>query len=490
MNDLSRREFVKKTIGVTAAAALASPALLSSVDNTGGKRPNLVFVFPDQWRGQALGFLGEDPVVTPNLDRFAKESLVLPQAVANYPLCSPYRGMLLSGKYSHANKVTGNCRADRAQYGVELQESDVCWSDVLKGQGYSMGYIGKWHLDAPREPFIEANPKWNTWCPPERRHGFDYWYSYGTYNDHNRPMYWDNDAGRDEYHFVNQWGPEHEADKAIDYISNKDGNLRDPNNPFALVVSMNPPHPPYNKYPEKYRDPYADKSLEDLLVRPNVDPERDKVKNNMRDYFASITGVDEQFGRIVQAIDDAGLKEETIVVFTSDHGDCVGTHGQDSKNNPFEESIRVPFMIRWPGKIKTGQDDLLLSTPDIYPTLLELMGCAEEIPASVHGDSHAGIFRGLEGERPSSQLYLKIASEKPELGTRGVRTRRYKLVMEAVENKPLKTSLFDLENDPYELENLADHESDVVSLLIDSELKPWLEKTGDPWMMHLSELTV
>lgn len=488
MKDLSRRDFVKKSAGACAAASLLSPSLLGEARTRSGKRPNLVFVFPDQWRGQALGFLNEDPVLTPHLDRFAQESLVLTQTVANYPLCSPYRGMLMTGMYSNANKVTGNCRADRAQYDVELQETDVCWSDVLDEQGYSLGYIGKWHLDAPREPFIEANPKWNTWCPPERRHGFDYWYSYGTYNDHNRPMYWETNAGRDEYHFVDQWSAAHEADKAIDYINNKGGGLRDSEQPFALVVSMNPPHPPYHLYPEEHRDPYADKSLDDLLVRPNVSPEHPKAKENTRDYFASITGVDEQFGRIVDAIDAAGLKEDTIVVFTSDHGDCLGTHGQVSKNNPFEESMRVPLIVRWPGKIKAESDDLLLSTPDLYPTLLDLMGFGDEVPQSVHGDSHAGILLGKGGERPSSQLYLRMASNQPDRGARGVRTSRYKLILETRESDSLKQTLYDLKVDPYELKNIAENNPKIVADLVASELKPWLQKTEDPWIRNLGSL--
>ncbi|MDQ8198619.1 sulfatase [Pelagicoccus enzymogenes] len=485
---VSRRTFVKGAVGAAAVASLSPSGLIKAAARGKSKAPNLVFVFPDQWRGQALGFRAEDPVHTPHLDRFAKESLSLPQTVANYPLCSPYRGMLMSGKYSHANKVTGNCRADRAQYGVELQQDEVCWSDVLQAQGYSLGYIGKWHLDAPREPFIEANPKWNTWCPPERRHGFDYWYSYGTYNDHNRPMYWETKADREEYHFVDQWSPEHEADKAIDYIQNEDGTMRDPDQPFALVVSMNPPHPPYHLYPDKYREPYADKSLDSLLVRPNVDPEHPKAKANTRDYYASITGVDEQFARILKAIDDVGLKEDTIVVFTSDHGDCLGTHGEVSKNNPFEESMRVPFLIRWPGKIKPGSDDLLLSTPDIYPTLLDLMGFEKELPEGLQGDSYAQLMRGANIVRPSSQLYLKIPSEAPGLGARGVRTQRYKLVLDISANKEVSRMLFDLKEDPYELENLAGSHPRVVEQLIDKELKPWLLKTGDPWYQHLSAL--
>ena len=107
--------------------------------------------------------------------------------------------------------------------------------------------MGKWHLDNPRIPYIDVKNnqgqvKWNEWTPPDRRHGFDFWYAYGTYDYHDRPMYWSNEASRDSFHFVDQWGPEHETDLAIAYLKNKENKFRDANKPFALMVSMNPPH--------------------------------------------------------------------------------------------------------------------------------------------------------------------------------------------------------------------------------------------------------
>ena len=143
--------------------------------------PNLLFVFPDQMRGQAMGFLNEEPVQTPKLDQFAAQGLVLNNASATYPVCSPFRAMLMTGKYPHANKVIGNCTSKTAPLSVQLQENDQCWSDILNDMEYSLGYIGKWHLDSPHEPYIncrnnEGEIKWNEWCPPNRRHGFDFWY--------------------------------------------------------------------------------------------------------------------------------------------------------------------------------------------------------------------------------------------------------------------------------------------------------------------------
>ena len=491
MPSISRRDFVKYSASAVAAVAARTCAGAAAKGETRQKHPNLVFVFPDQMRGQAIGFLDEDPDATPHLDRFAGQSLVLPEAVSNYPVCSPFRAMLMTGKFPHANGVISNCNSQTAPFGCELDESDRCWSDVLKGKGYSLGYIGKWHLDSPHKPYVKCKNNsekfaWNEWCPPDRRHGFDFWLAYGTYDFHMNPMYWSTDAARDEFAFVEQWGPEFEADTAIKYIKNEDGTYRDPSRPFALVVSMNPPHTPYNQFPERYLEPYEGKTSKDLIVRPNVDTSGQTAMSRLalthtKNYFGNVTGVDHQFGRIVQALAEAGLEDDTIVIFTSDHGNCVGTHNQDTKNNIYEESMRVPFLIRWPGKIEPRRDDLLISTTDIYPSLLELMGHKADVPAQVEGTSHAQLFLTGEGRRPGSQPYLKIPYDNRAYGWRGVRTHEWKLTINCVPDKPIETVLFDRRNDPYELKNLAPEKPEVVRELITAELIPWLKRSGDPW---------
>jgi len=452
------------------------------------KHPNLIFVFPDQMRGQAMGFLGEEPVRTPTLDRFATQGLVLDNVSATYPVCSPYRAMLMSGKYPFANRVVANCTSGTAPYGVELQEQDRCWSDILSDRGYSLGYIGKWHLDSPREPYVDTSnnhndTKWNEWCPPHRRHGFDHWYAYGTYDRHNRPMYWRKDATRNDFHYVDQWGPEHEADMAIRYIQNDDAACRDPDQPFALVVSMNPPHMPYHLVPDRYVAEYAHLSDDELCQAANIPPAGsrwgDHYRANIRHYYAMITGVDDQFGRILAALDASGLADDTIVVFTSDHGDCLGRHDEVSKNNPYEESIRVPFIIRWPGQIPSRRDDLLLSAPDIYPTLIDLLGFAIDIPAAVEGTSYAELFRGHHMARPTSQLYLRIDPANPALGRRGLRTATHTLLIER-EATGETIALYDRVADPCQLTDVsADHPDLVQSLR--QELHLWLARTHDPW---------
>jgi arylsulfatase A-like enzyme len=492
MIETTRRGFIKASLTAVAGGAFL-PGLNACQDTPDlRRRPNLLFVFPDQMRGQAMGFLEEDPVITPNLDRFAGEGVAFTQAVSNYPVCSPYRAMMLTGLYPHSNGVLANCNTNGAEYGYELDSDARCWSDVLHENGYSLGYIGKWHLDSPRKPYVDtanntAEFAWNEWTPPERRHGFDFWYAYGTYDNHDHPEYWTTDALRSERTRVDQWGPEHEADMAVRFIRNEGGEYRDSAKPWALVVSMNPPHMPYDRVPARYLEMYGDATPEELINRANVNLGEDTggaqlARRQIRNYFAQITGVDDQFGRILDALREGGLEEDTIVVFTSDHGNCLGCHEEVSKNVHYEESMRVPFLIRWTGTIRPRQDDLLISTPDIHPTLLDLVGLTEETPPGVQGRSRARLLLDGEGPRPTSQLYIKIPYGEPALGSRGVRTHRYTLSVEKGAGGDMNLILHDNLEDPFQLENIGDENPQLVRELMETELIPWLVETRDPWL--------
>ena len=475
----NRRDFLTSSIGAAAFSCSSAPA---------ASRPNLVFVFPDQMRGSAMGFLGEEPVQTPRLDAFARESLVLTEAASIYPVCSPYRAMLMSGCYPQRSKVVSNCTNHSYAYGVELPREQRCWSDVLAAAGYELGYIGKWHLEGPKEPYVESynnlrETKWNEWTPPERRHGFGFWHAYNTFDRHMTPQYWTTEMGRDERLKIEQWGPQHEVDTAIKYLRNEGGAYRDSDKPFALVISMNPPHTPYHLFPEHYREAYSEVSDKRLFERPNIpaaDTELgDYYRKNIRNYFSMITGVDDQFGRLLDELDSLGLSGDTIVVFTSDHGDCVGIHRQPHKNNHFEESMRVPFLIRWPGKIRPRSDDLLFSNTDICPTLLGLLG--ESIPNSIQGESRAALFRTGEGVRPEAQPYMKMPYRNPLSGRRGLRTDRYTLMVDKAGDEQPLVELYDRGNDPYQLANLASGELGLVSELLEEGVRPWLDQAEDGW---------
>lgn len=453
------------------------------------KRPNLVFIMADQWRGQALGYLEQEPVLTPNLDRLAAEGVSFENAVSSYPVSSPARGMLMTGLYPNKSKVVGNCNSENTPYGVELPADARCWSDVLKEQGYTLGYIGKWHLDAPYKPYVDTHNNkgkiaWNEWCPEERRHGFDHWIAYGTYDYHLKPMYWSGNAGREDFYYVDQWGPEYETDQAIAYLQNK-GGIRLEDQPFALVVSMNPPHTGYELVPEKYKTLYKELDVEALCRRPDIGAKGtaggDFFRRSVRDYYACMTGVDEQVGRIIRTLKEQGLLENTIVVFTSDHGDLMGMHDHIGKNIYYEEAMRIPMIVSWPGKIEPRRDSLTaIAFADLYPSLLAMMGFRKAIPPQVETfDLSERIMTG-KGFQPDFQPYYWVnVPQRTTHGRRGIRTGRYTFVLDIREGKVAGTILFDRQKDPYEMENIAAKEPRLVDTLT-KKLKSWLNRTDDP----------
>jgi arylsulfatase A-like enzyme len=478
----------KVSFGLYSKILILLPAIVACSGRQ-QKPPNLLIVFPDQMRGQALGFLSMEPAITPVIDAFARESLVLTSAVSNYPVSSPFRAMFLTGKYPISNCVVSNCTSETGPFNVKLQKSDTTWSDMLKNEGYSLGYIGKWHLESPYKPYVDCSnnksePAWNEWTPPDRRHGFSYWHAYNTYDQHNRPMYWDTDSKRDGFFYVDQWGPEHEAEMAARYINNQGGKFRDPDKPWALVVSMNPPHMPYDLVPEKYVSMYDTVPDEKLFSFPDIPSPDSKWgkynRKNARNQYAQITGVDDNFGKILKALHDAGMDQNTIVLFTSDHGDCLGRHDEISKNNCYEESMVIPFIIRWPGHFKPGKDDLLISVPDVYPTLLSLLGLGSKVPKGVMGKDYSDIFLTGKGSRPSSQLYMWMPFDNPTLGKRGVRTNNYTLMFNRLPDNTLDTVLFDNIKDPYQMNNIASKNLEIVTSLT-NELQKWLTSNHDTW---------
>jgi len=446
-----------------------------------------VFMFPDQFRRQAIGFMKEDPVITPNLDEFAAQSLVLTDAVSSYPVCSPFRAQLFTGKYPVSNGVTTNCNSSKD---VMLKQSQRCLSDILCDSGYSLGYLGKWHLDKPHEPYVgrrRGRPGtpgggivWDEFVPPERRHGFTFWHAYNCRDQHMNPRYWTTEAGRKEPTYFDEWSTKHEADVAIEFIRNPQGKYRDPDKPFAVFIAPNPPHTPFDQVPKKYVDKYKGKTYKDLLNRPNVDIENPhpQAKNHVKNYFAAVTGTDEQFGRILEALKQQKLEDNTIVVFTADHGEMMGSQNRMHKSVCYEESIGIPFIIRWPGRIPVRRDNLLLSPPDMMPSLLGLMGLSQSIPNDLEGSDYSSIMLGRPGTRPTSALYLNCAGQYG--GNRGLRTHRYTFAISRQKDGKNEVLLFDNKKDPYQLDNIAESSPEVVRRLT-GELNQWLRKTKDSW---------
>lgn len=474
------------------------------------QRPNVIYVFPDQFRNMAMGFWSEkafkkylptigDPVHTPNIDRFAKESVVLSHTMSNFPLSSPHRGCLLTGMYPNKSGIPLNCNSMRP---VSSLRTDIkCISDVFHENGYDCAYFGKLHADfpTPDDPenpghYVEnKQPVWDTYTPPERRHGFNYWYSYGTFDVHKNPHYWDTNGKK---HEPKEWSPLHEAKQVVSYLKNTQ-HQRDIQKPFFIMVGMNPPHSPYHSLDDCMEEDYnlyKDKPIDSLLIRPNADKNRAKAKD-VRYYFASISGVDRAFGEILKCLKDLKLDKNTIVVFASDHGETMcSQYTDDPKNSPYSESMNTPFIIRYPGHLKPRVDNLLLSSPDIMPTLLGLSGLGKDIPQTVQGIDFSSLFFNAKSKivkRPEGVLYIQnLNGKKNDQGevidyfpnARGWKTHDYTLALYIdKKNKLVKSLFFNDKTDPYQLHNLPlENHPDITKKLF-KEMADQLKKIDDPW---------
>ena len=420
------------------------------------KQPNLVYVFADQWRAQAAGYAGNPDIKTPHIDQLAGESLNLTHAVAGCSVCCPSRASLLTGQYALTHGVFVN--------DVNLGQTGVSLAQAFKQHGYDTAYIGKWHVD--------GNGRSN-YIPPDRRQGFDYWKVLECTHDYNHSYYYagDDEAKRlwDGYDAIAQ------TQDAQQYLRNHDHST-----PFLLVLSWGPPHAPYETAPQKYRDLYQPETIK---LRPNVPASHEReAREWIAGYYAHCTALDDCVQALRQTLIETGLDQDTIFVFTSDHGDMLGSHGLDKKQKPWEESIRIPFLLHYPALFgQEGRElEALLDIPDIMPTLL---GVAKlPIPDTVEGLDYSDYLQG--GPDPSDGAAL-LACYHPfgqwpaaDGGReyRGLRTKRYTYVR-ALDGPWL---LYDNDTDPYQLSNLVNHpDYDEVQGKLERQLQQKLDRLGD-----------
>ena len=239
-------------------------------------KKQIILLMTDTTRKDMVGCYGNKKMITPNLDALAQEGIRYENAYTCQPVCGPARSAIFTGTFPHTNGMVTN--------GVPLGANVKTIGQRLTDNGIKCGYIGKWHLDSPYKPYVDTynnhgKVAWNEWCPPERRHGFEHWIAYGTYDYHLKPMYWNATAPRDSFYYVNQWGPAYEADRAIEYIQAQ----KESKQPFALVVSMNPPHTGYELVPDRYKALYKDMDVEALCAnRPDIPAKGTEMGNYFR----------------------------------------------------------------------------------------------------------------------------------------------------------------------------------------------------------------
>jgi arylsulfatase A-like enzyme len=515
---INRRKFLADSMALVASSAMigAVGESVTRAQASGLKKPNLLFIQPDQFRIHSLGCWSQpefrealktvtDPVQTPALDRLAKESLVFTRATATASVCSPSRAMTMSGAYPSRNGVSINCRGT-SQDG--MHDDITCLTDVLEDAGYETALVGKTHWER-NLPLFDAvgnyagtesapgghyvNP-YDTYIPPGGgRHGNRYWYQ--TIRDaHYNPLAYssvpDLIGGKKDGQVYQTHGFSSviEADVVIDYIKNKN-EQRDKKKPFSILWDTVPPHSPYSSVSDSEQDVYDKyyKSMpaDKLLNRPNVNEKEAEhssssspadLETAARVYFSLVSSVDRQVGRILQALDESGEADNTIVIFTSDHGEMMGSHGLYAKSVIFDEAFLVPLMIRFPKRLKPGTEDLMIGKVDMMPTILGLGGLNDRIPQSVQGvDYSAELLSGKFASRskPKSAAYI-MHDEK------GVRSDRHTYSV----NRDGDTQLFDNPVDPYQRKNLAPSSIDIADLrTLKQELGQWLKKANDPWFV-------
>lgn len=381
------------------------------------------------------------------------------------PVCSPYRASLLTGQYPLTHGVFYNDKP--------LRNEAVTMAEIYKEAGYQTGYIGKWHLNghAVDEDAFSARDQP---VPKSRRQGFDYWKAREVTHAYNNSFYFDEN---NQKQFWQGYDAFSQTDSAISYIR------RMKENPFLLFLSWGPPHDPYFTAPEEYQEMY---DADQLQLRDNV-PEtlQDSARRVLASYYAHCTALDKAMGDLLKAIEEEGIADNTILVFTSDHGDMLLSRGELKKQRPWDESILVPMLLRYPERLgrRSKQINKPINTPDILPTLLGLSNL--EIPGSVEG---ADLSKALAGEETYSKEAALVILPVPfhewnfkngGREYRAIRTERYTYA------RSLKGPwlLYDNEQDPYQLHNLIDNvEFASVQAMLDKLLQQKLKATNDNFL--------
>lgn len=425
------------------ALSKISLALLAgcTVANAAERKPNFLFVYTDDQRWDAVGVVQREQgelarfpwFKTPNMDRLASEGVRFRNAFVTHSLCSPSRAAFLTGRYNHLNGVTDNQ--------TPLPAGSITHAELLRKAGYRTAYFGKWHMGHQKG----------------QRPGFDYSASFvgqGIYQD--CPF---------EINGVSTptkgWVDDVSTDLAIDWIKqNRD-------QPFSMVLGFKSPHTKRggDNLPDRLRNLYAGEASRPApnMGSPAVfhapapegglKPHRLAGNGEILDYLRHIAGADDNLGKLLAALDELGLAEDTVVVYSSDNGYFLGEHGLGDKRALYEESLRIPMIARYPRGFPAGRivNKMVLNI-DLMPTFLEMAGVA--VPGDIHGASWKTLAEGKTPEGWRSSFLMEYYKELGDTPTCvGVRTDTAKLVR--YKGHPEWIEYFNLSEDPYELNNLA-----------------------------------
>jgi arylsulfatase A-like enzyme/predicted TIM-barrel fold metal-dependent hydrolase len=434
-------------------AAVLLPLLLAAA-RAADRKPNVVFVYSDDHRWDAMSIVQKEQAhaarfawfASPNMDRLAAGGVRFRNAFVTLSLCAPSRAAYLTGRYNHANGITNNSRpfpADASTYAT-----------LLRDAGYRTAYVGKWHMGNQSG----------------QRPGFDYSASFVGQGRYQNCPFEINGQSTPTKGYVD--------DVSTDYAIAWMKEHRD--RPFCLTLGLKSPHGPRgpNQLPEKYRTLFADRVSKPTpncgvpAIFHEKDPKTGQfppgISGNAAhlDYLRHIAWVDDNLGRVLDALDELKLKDDTVIVYTSDNGYFLGEHNSGDKRALYDESLRVPFLVRYPRLFKPAQtiDEMVLNV-DLAPTLLDLAGAA--IPQAMQGRSWKPLAAGRPSEPWRQSFLVQYYKELGNVPTcYGLRTATHKLVK--YPGHPEWTEAFDLQADPYETKNLVGDA--VLVAKLDAEL--------------------
>jgi arylsulfatase A-like enzyme len=473
---ISRRDFIR-TVGV-GATAFAMPQYLAAVPPGAGdarRRPNFLFLFTDDQRFDTIGAVGNAAIKTPNMDALVARGTAFTHAYimggGHGAICMPSRAMLLTGRgYLHLpDSVVATWNVPEEQRG---ECPYVTFPELLRGAGYSTYGIGKWH----NAPSLYAK------CFTGGASIF-----FGGMSDHLKVPVHDFDPSgeypADKRHTGEKFSSELFSDAAVRFLKE-----RDRSRPFLLYVSYTAPHDP-RMAPKEFEAMYPP---DHIPVPPNFLPEhpfdngelkirdeklapfprtRKVVREHIAAYYAMITHLDAQIGRVIKAIDESGEADNTVIIFAGDNGLAVGQHGLMGKQNLYEHSSRVPLVLCGPGIPKGRKSDALCYLHDVFPTMCDLSGLP--VPQSVESKSLMPLVKEAKANARDS-VFLAYRHMQ-----RGLRSGRWKLIMYNV-GGTVTTQLFDLQTDPWEMTNLTDDPAHAARRKeLRARLKELMKENGD-----------
>jgi arylsulfatase A-like enzyme len=428
---------------------MATPQESKNMNQPSRSQPNVVILIADQLARRWLGCYGDPDAVTPNIDALAADGVRFANSCSSYPVCVPFRFTWMTGETAHSRRVPAIEWA--------MSEREITLADEFNAAGYQTAYVGKWHLDGGHGRLGSARQVNLTPVPRHQQGRWQKWYGFELRNGPHDTWYFEDDDP------MPRRVPGYQTDGLYDLGMNWMKNVRNPDRPFCLVVSTEPPHEPFEP-PAELGKLWSEREVAlPGSCRPKNDAERAYFTDLRRKYLAMVQNLDDNVGRMRRFLRDNRLEENTIVVLMSDHGELLGCHNLIYKHHPYEESVGIPLIVCDPKNPNNGAVlPLPTNTEDLFPTLLGLAGIKPRATTLTGADLTPNI-RGEAGAPEREMTLLEFVAElRPEYDYhdkmwRAVRSKRHKYVVLGNNRECAPWRFFDLEHDPEEQVNQLDN---------------------------------